>query len=36
LLGGLPLSLPGFVLTQRYALEPMPTRRSRVFYHWLP
>jgi hypothetical protein len=24
------------VPTQRYALEPMPTTRSRVFYHWLP
>jgi hypothetical protein len=30
LLGGCPSSLPGFVPTQRYALEPMPTTRSRA------
>jgi hypothetical protein len=36
LLGGCLSSLPGFVLTQRFVLEPMPTRMSRVFYHWLP
>jgi hypothetical protein len=29
-------SLSGSVPTQRYALEPMPTIRSRVFYHWFP
>jgi hypothetical protein len=33
LLGGLSI-VPG--PTHRYAWELMPTRRSRVFYHWLP